>query len=52
MAISKLCSLIGYRMKPKEKYVRLSMKEIRRNLGGLPKIKELWRYVVNVVGRK
>ena len=35
------------RIKPKEKYVRISMKEIWRNLDGLPKNKELWSYVVS-----
>ena len=35
------------RIKPKEKYVRISMKEIRRNLDGPPKNKELWSYVVS-----
>ena len=34
------------RIKPKEKYVRISMKEIWRNLDGPPKNKEL-SYVVN-----
>ena len=34
------------RIKPKEKYVRISMKEIWRNLDGPPKHKELWSYVV------
>ena len=42
------------RIKPKEKYVRISMKEICRNLDGPPKNKELWSYVVKVelVNRK
>ena len=42
------------RIKPKEKYVRISMKEIGRNLDGPPKNLELWSYVVrlNLVGRK
>ena len=31
---------------PKEKYVRISMKEIWRKLDGPPKNKELWSYVV------
>ena len=35
------------RIKPKEKYVRISMKEIWRNLNGPPKNKELWSYVVS-----
>ena len=30
------------RIKAKEKYVRISMKEIWRNLDGPPKNKELW----------
>ena len=34
------------RIKPKEKYVRISMKEIWRNLDGPPKNKELWSYLV------
>ena len=34
------------RIKPKEKYVRISMKEIWRNLDGPPKNQELWSYVV------
>ena len=34
------------RIKPKEKYVRISLKEIWCNLIGLPKNKELWSYVV------
>ena len=33
------------RIKPKEKYVRISMKEIWRNLDGPSKNKELWSYV-------
>ena len=33
-------------IKPKEKYVRISMKKIWRNLDGPPKNKELWQYVV------
>ena len=37
---------LSRRIKPKEKYVRISMKEIWRNLGGSPKNKELWSYVV------
>ena len=35
------------RIKPQEKYVRISMKEIWRNLDGSPKNKELWSYVVS-----
>ena len=35
------------RIKPKEKYVRISINEIWRNLDGPPKNKELWSYVVN-----
>ena len=35
------------RIKPKEKYVRISMNEIWRNLDGPPKNKELWSYVVS-----
>ena len=38
---------IWIRIKPKEKYVRISMKEIWRNLDGPPKNKELWCYVVS-----
>ena len=34
------------RITPKEKYVYISLKEIWCNLDGLPKIKELWFYVV------
>ena len=34
--------------KLKDKYVRISMKEIWCNLDGPPKNKELWSYVVNV----
>ena len=34
------------RIKPKEKYVRISLKEMCRNLDGPPKSKELWSYVV------
>ena len=36
------------RIKSKEKYVRISMKEIWRNLYGPPKNKELWSYVVKI----
>ena len=32
------------RIKPKEKYVRISMKEIWPNLDGPPKNKELWSF--------
>ena len=35
------------RIKPKEKYVRISMKENWRNLDGPPKNKELWNYVAS-----
>ena len=35
------------RIKPKEKYVRISMKEIWHNLDGPSKNKELWSYVVS-----
>ena len=35
------------RIKPKEKYVRISMKEICRNLDGPSKNKELWSYEVS-----
>ena len=38
---------ISRRIKPKEKYVRISMKEIWRNLDGPLKNKELWSYVVS-----
>ena len=34
------------RIKPKEKYVCISKKEIWRNLDCKPKNKELWSYVV------
>ena len=34
------------RIKPKEKYVRISMNEIWRNLDGPPRNNELWNYVV------
>ena len=34
------------RINPKKKYVRISMKEIRRNLDVSPKNIELWSYVV------
>ena len=40
------------RIKPKEKYVRISMKEIWRNLDGPSKSKELWSYVVSVEFRR
>ena len=39
--------LISRSIKPKEKYVRILLKEIWRNLNGPPKNKELWSYVVN-----
>ena len=35
------------RIKPKEKYVHISLKEIWRNLDGQSKNKELWSYVVS-----
>ena len=35
------------RIKPKYKYVRISMKEIWCNLDGSPKYKQLWSYVVS-----
>ena len=35
------------RIKPKDKYLPISMKEIWRNLDGRPKNKELWSYVVS-----
>ena len=35
------------RIKPNEKYVRISMKEIWRNLDGPSKNKDLWSYVVS-----
>ena len=35
------------RIKPKKKYMRISMKEVWRNLNGPPKNKELWSYVVS-----
>ena len=35
------------RIKPKEKYVRISMKESWRYFDGPPKNKELWSYVVS-----
>ena len=34
------------RIKPKEKYVHISMKDIWRNLGGPLKNFELWIYIV------
>ena len=34
------------RIKPKEKYVSISMNKIWCNLDGLPKNKELWSYEV------
>ena len=37
------------RIKPKEKYVRISMKEIWRNLDGCAEKYELWSYVVSFV---
>ena len=43
---------MSHRIKPKEKYVRISKKEIWCNLGSPPKNKQLWSYVVsfNLVG--
>ena len=35
------------RIKPKEKYVRISMKEVCRNMVGPSTHKELWSYVVS-----
>ena len=35
------------RIKPKERYVRISMKEIWHHLDGPSKNKELWSYVVS-----
>ena len=35
------------RIKPKEKYVRISMKEVWCNLDSPSKNKELWSYVVS-----
>ena len=35
------------RIKPKEKYMRISMKEVWRNLDGPSKNKQLWSYVVS-----
>ena len=37
------------RIKPKEKYVRVSMKEVWRNLDGPSKNKQSWSYVVRFV---
>ena len=39
--------VMSRRIKPKEKSVRISMKEIWRNLDGPPENKELWSYVVS-----
>ena len=36
---------MSHRIKPKEKYVRISIKESWHNLDGLLKNKELWSYV-------
>ena len=36
------------RIKPKEKYVHISVKEVWRNLDGLPEKKKLWSYVVKI----
>ena len=38
---------ISGRIYPEEKYVRISMKEIWRDLDGPSKNKELWSYVVS-----
>ena len=38
---------MSLRIKPKEKYVRISKQEIWCNLDGPPKNKELWSYVVS-----
>ena len=38
---------VSRRIKPKEKYVRISMKEIWRKLDGPPKNTELWSFVVS-----
>ena len=38
---------MSHRIKPKEKYVCISMKEIWRNLDGPSKNKELWSSVVS-----
>ena len=38
---------MSHRIKPKEKYVRISMKEIWCNLDGPLRNKELWSYVVS-----
>ena len=37
----------SHRIKPKAKYVRISVKEIWLNLDGPPKNKELWSYAVS-----
>ena len=39
---------MSHRIMPKDKYVRISIKEIWRNLGCLLKNKDLWSYVVNL----
>ena len=38
---------MSLRIKPNEKYVCISLKEIWRNLDGPPKNKELWSYIVS-----
>ena len=38
---------MSHRIKPKEKYVHISMKEIWQNFDSLPKNKELWSYVLS-----
>ena len=42
------------RIKPKEKYARISIKEVWRNLDGPSNIKDMWSYLVilYLVGRK
>ena len=40
------------RIKPKEKYVCISVKEIRHNLDSLSKNIELWSYVVSFEFRR
>ena len=43
---------MSHRIKPKEKYVCISMKEIWRNLDGPVKNRELWSYIVNFEFRR
>ena len=38
---------MSHRIKPKDKYVRISLKEIWRNLDSPLKNKELWSYIVS-----